>query len=75
MRDFPNAAFSPDAIEVMNRAMQSAVSSLPEPVSSAHVTALAESILRTAKDGERDPVTLERLALLELAISPREEPR
>jgi hypothetical protein len=72
MRDFPNAAFSPDAIEVMNRAMQSAVSSLPEPVSSAAVTAIAESILRTAKDGERDPVALERMALLELAITPHE---
>jgi hypothetical protein len=72
MRDFPNAAFAPDAIEVMNRAMQSAVSSLPEPVSSAAVTAIAESILRTAKDGERDPVTLERMALLELAITARE---
>lgn len=75
MRDFPNAAFSPDAIDVMKRAMQSAVSSLPEPVSSAHVNAIAESILRTAKEGERDPVALERMALLELAISPREEPR
>ena len=71
MRDFPNAAFAPDAIEVMNRAMKSAVSHLPEPVSSANVTAIAESILRTAQEGERDPVTLERLALLELAISPR----
>lgn len=72
MRDFPNAAFTPDAIEAMNRAMRSAVSSLPEPVSSAAVTAIAESILRTAKDGERDPVALERMALLELAILPRE---
>ena len=72
MRDFPNAAFSPDAIEVMNRAMQSAVCGLPEPVSTAHVTAIAESILRTAKDGERDPLTLERMALLEPAISPPE---
>jgi hypothetical protein len=44
-------------------------------VSTAHVTAIAESILRAAKDGERDPATLERQALLELAISPREEPR
>ncbi len=72
MRDFPNAAFSPEAIEVMNRAMESAVSSLPEPVSSVHVNTIAESILRTAKDGERDPATLQRLALLELAITPRE---
>jgi hypothetical protein len=72
MRDFPHAAFSPDAIEVMNRAMKSAVSSLPEPVSSSHVTAIAESILRTAKEGERDPATLGRMALLELAITERE---
>lgn len=72
MRDFPNAAFSPDAIDVMKRAMQSAVSSLPEPVSSAHVNAIAESILRTAKEGERDPAALERMALLELAITPHE---
>ncbi|MCP4617765.1 MAG: hypothetical protein GY844_15195 [Bradyrhizobium sp.] len=72
MRDFPNASFSPEAIEVMERAMESAVSHLPEPVSSVHVNSIAESILRTAKDGERDPVTLERLALLELAITPRE---
>lgn len=72
MRNFPNAAFSPDAIDVMERAMESAVSHLPEPVSSGHVKSIAESILRTAKEGERDPVTLERMALLELAISPRE---
>jgi hypothetical protein len=72
MRDFPNAAFSPDAIDAMNRAMESAVSHLPEPVSSAHVNRIAESILRSAKDGVRDPMTLERMALLELAITPRD---
>ena len=72
MRDFPNAAFSPDAIDVMQRAMESAISNLPEPVSSAHVSSIAESILRAAREGERDPATLERLALLELAITPRE---
>ena len=48
MRDFPNAAFSPEAIDVMKRAMESAVSHLPEPVSSVHVTTIAELILRTA---------------------------
>jgi hypothetical protein len=30
-----------------------------------------ETILRTAKDGERDPKALERMALLEFKISPR----
>jgi hypothetical protein len=33
---------------------------------------LAEAILRTAKDGERDPATLQRMALLELQITPRD---
>jgi hypothetical protein len=32
---------------------------------------LAETILRTAKEGERDPSTLQRMALLELQIAPR----
>jgi hypothetical protein len=42
----------------MRDALDAAVASLPEPVSSAHVRSLAETILRTAKDGERDPATL-----------------
>ena len=56
----------------MERAVQSAVASLPEPVSSTHVDVIVESILRTAREGERNPVTLERLALLELQIRPRD---
>jgi hypothetical protein len=72
MRDFANASFTPETIAAMQRAMESAVAGLPEPVSSAHVQMIAESILRTAKDGERDPATLERLALLELQIRPRD---
>ena len=36
-----------------------AVASLPEPVSSAHVQLIAELILRAAKEGERDPATLD----------------
>jgi len=71
MRDFANAAFAPETIAVMERAMESAVSSLPEPVHSTHVQTIAESILRAAKEGERDPATLGRLALMELAITPR----
>jgi len=42
----------------MKLAMDAAVGTLPEPVSSAHVQSIAESILRTAKDGERDPALL-----------------
>ena len=71
MRDFANAAFTPEMIAVMERAMNSAVASLPEPVSSANVQMIAESILRTAKEGEKDPTILERLALMELQIRPR----
>jgi hypothetical protein len=71
MKDFPNAAFPPEALTVMRDALDAAVASLPEPVSSAHVQSLAETILRTAKDGEMDPATLQRMALIELQISPR----
>ena len=69
MKDFSNASFPPDTIEIMTLAMDAALSTLPHPVSSRHVQAVAETILRTAKDGERDPKALERMALLELQIT------
>jgi hypothetical protein len=71
MKDFSDAVFPPDTIELMTQAMDGAVSTLPHPVSSSNVQSIAETILRTAKDGERDPAILERMALLELQISPR----
>ena len=71
MKDFSNASFPPETISVMKDALDAAVASLPEPVSSAHVQSLAETILRTAKDGERNPATLQRMALMDLQISPR----
>jgi hypothetical protein len=71
MKDFSNASFPPDTIQVMTVAMNSALATLPHPVSSTHVQSVAETILRTAKDGERDPKVLERMALLELQISSR----
>jgi hypothetical protein len=71
MKDFPNAAFPPETIGIMKSAMDGAVATLPHPVSSASVQSIAETILRSAQDGETDPKTLERLALLELQISPR----
>jgi hypothetical protein len=55
----------------MTQAMDSALSTLPHPVSSTQVQSVAETILRTAKDGERDPAVLERMALIELQISVR----
>jgi hypothetical protein len=71
MKDFPNASFPPETISVMKNALDAAVASLPDPVSSAHVKSIAETILRTAKEGERDPAMLQRMALMELQISPR----
>ena len=71
MKNFADAAFEPEAIEVMAAALSKAIASLPEPLSSVHVNVLAESILRTAKAGERDSAVLERIALLELQIAPR----
>jgi hypothetical protein len=71
MKNFSDAAFSPEVIEIMSAALERAVATLPEPVSSAHVNALAESILRTAQSGVRDLAELQRMALLELQIVPR----
>jgi hypothetical protein len=71
MKDFSNASFPPETIGIMGIALDAAVASLPDPVSSAHVKSIAETILRTVKEGERDPATLQRMALMELQISPR----
>jgi hypothetical protein len=70
MKDFPNAAFAPEAIKTMTTALESSVAALPEPVSTHHVHRLAETILRETKDGENNPSVLQRLALMELQISP-----
>ena len=71
MKDFANASFSPETIAILQSAMQAAIATLPEPVSSANVQSIAQSILRSAKEGEIDPIALQRLALLELQITPR----
>jgi hypothetical protein len=71
MKNFADAAFEPEMIEAMTAALDRAVASLPEPVITSHVNLLAESILRTAQTGERDIATLERIALLELQVTPR----
>lgn len=71
MKNFSNAEFSPEVIALMTTALEAAVATLPEPVHSSHVNALAESILRMANAGERDVVNLQRIALLELQLAPR----
>jgi hypothetical protein len=70
MKDFPDAAFAPDTVDVMVKALDASVATLPHPVTSGQVNMLAESILRTAQTGERDTTTLQRLALLELQLMP-----
>jgi hypothetical protein len=72
MKDFSNVSFSPEMISIMESAMDAAVATLPEPVSSRHVQSIAESILRTAQNGETDPTVLQRMALLELQLKPRD---
>jgi len=72
MQDFSNASFPPETLDIMKDAMDAAVATLPDPVSSAHVNSIAETILRSAKEGETDPATLGRMALLELQITPRD---
>ncbi len=67
-KDFSNASFSPDLIQAMDQALEGAVATLPEPVSSMRVQTIAESILRCAKEGERDPRTLLTMALVEMQI-------
>jgi hypothetical protein len=71
MKDFAHASFPPDTIGIMTLAMESALSTLPHPIGSERVRAVAETILRTTNEGERDPAVLSRMALMELVISPR----
>jgi hypothetical protein len=71
MKDFSNASFPPETIDLMTHALDAAVASLPDPIHSAHVQAIAETILRSANEGEKDPAILQRMALIELQISPR----
>jgi hypothetical protein len=71
MKDFPDAAFVPETVEVMVKALDASVAALPHPVTSGQVNMLAESILRTAQTGECDTTTLQRMALLELQLTRR----
>jgi len=48
MKDFAYASFSPEKIDAMTSALQSAIDTLPEPVSSRVIHCLAEAILRAA---------------------------
>ncbi|MGA2993159.1 hypothetical protein [Bradyrhizobium sp.] len=66
-----DVVYSPEVIEIMSLALEASIASLPEPVSATQVHHLAESILHTAGRGECDIGVLERIALVELRITPR----
>jgi len=72
MKNFAHASFPPETIVLMTAAMDNALAKLPHLVASAHVNSIAETILRSANEGERDPAALERMAFLELMIAPRD---
>jgi hypothetical protein len=61
--------YSPEVIEIMSEALAASIESLPEPVSATQVHHLAESILYSAANGERDVTVLERIALVELRMA------
>ena len=69
LKDFANASLSPDTVTILEAAMEAALATLPDAVSSSNVESIAQSILRTAREGEQDPVALQRLALLELQMT------
>ncbi|MBR0795546.1 hypothetical protein JQ615_09110 [Bradyrhizobium jicamae] len=71
MKNFPDAEFTPEVIDLMTRALNSSVATLPDPVNTAQINVIAESILRTANEGERELGALQRIALMELALAPR----
>ena len=71
MKDFSNAAFPPEVIEIMTAALEAPVATLPDPVHSSHVAIIAKSTLRTANTEERDVIVLERIALMELRLRQR----
>jgi hypothetical protein len=66
-----SAVYSPEVIEIMSEALAASIESLPEPVSATQVHYLAESILYSAANGERDATVLERIALVELRMVAR----
>ena len=66
MKIFQGTSFSPDVIAAMTQALNEAVATLPDQVSSGRVQALAKNIIDLAAQGERDQERMKLLALLAL---------
>jgi hypothetical protein len=66
MTVFQGTSFSPDTIAAMTQAFEEAVETLPFPVGSGRIQALAKNIVELASQGEREPERMKLLALLAL---------
>ncbi len=67
------ASFSPETLDVMTRAFEDAVDTLPFPVAAGRVQALARHVIDIAAQGERDAERLKERALRALAADGHEE--
>jgi hypothetical protein len=56
MKDFSNASFPPETISIMKNALDAAVASLPEPVSSVTVRSIA-AVGKPHDNNDGDPVS------------------
>jgi N-acetylglucosamine kinase-like BadF-type ATPase len=66
MHGHQGTSFEPEVIQLMKRALDDAVSRLPQASRTSAVQAfLAEKILKSAANGERDPINLCRFAMAE----------
>ncbi|MBN8969744.1 MAG: hypothetical protein J0G95_14985 [Rhizobiales bacterium] len=66
MTMFQGTSFNPQTLALMRRVLEEAVETLPYPVPSGCVQALARNIIDLAAQGERDPQLMKLLALLAL---------
>ena len=57
MLDFSNASFTPETIGMMKTALDTAVASLPAPVSSAHVRSIAKRFFARRRKASETPLS------------------
>lgn len=63
-----SAVFDPDALSVMGAAYESALKSFPTPAPISVREVMASRIISGARDGERDPERLFRIAVAGLRV-------
>jgi len=67
------SSFSPETLDMMTRAFEDAVDTLPFPVAAGRVQVLARHVVEIAAQGERDAERLKERALAALAAGGRDE--